>query len=88
MTTCSCNFQYTSLLLSTVVRVQSKQDKQGYKEMKGHMLLQLMSDQKNTGLKKQQKPLLINNALYASKLQNCVEGLLFQNIPKLKNHPC
>ena len=43
--TCKCilfmttsNFQCTSLLLSKVVRVQSKQDNKGYKEMKGHML--------------------------------------------------
>ena len=50
------NFQCSSLLLSKVVRVQSKQDNQGYKEMKGHML----SDSKNIiGLEKQQKTLLL-----------------------------
>ena len=54
------NYQCYSLLLSKVVRVQSKQDNQGYKEMKGHMLwLQLTSDSKNIGLEKQQKPLLL-----------------------------
>ena len=48
------NFQCSSLLLSKVVRVQSKQDNQGYKKMKGNMLwLQLTSDHKNTGLEKQ-----------------------------------
>ena len=43
----ACNFQWTSFLLSKVVRVQSEQDDQDYKEMKGHMLLlQITSDQK------------------------------------------
>ena len=46
------NFQCSSLLLSTIVRV--KPDNQGYKEMKGHMLwLQLTSDHKNIGLENQ-----------------------------------
>ena len=54
------NFQCTILLLSKVVRVQSKLDNQVYKEMKGYMLWsQLPSDRKNIGLEKQQKTLLI-----------------------------
>ena len=32
------NFQWSSLLLSEVVMIQSKRDDQGYKEMKGQML--------------------------------------------------
>ena len=47
------------LLLSKVIRVQSKQDNQVYKEMKGQVLWsQLPSDCKNIGLEKQQKPYL------------------------------
>ena len=54
------NYQCSSLLFSKVVRVQSKQDNQVYKEMKGYMLWsQLPSDLKNIGLEKQQKTLLI-----------------------------
>ena len=54
------NYQCSSLLFSKVVRVQSKQDNQVYKEMKGYMLWsQLPSDRKNIGLEKQQKTLLI-----------------------------
>ena len=53
------NFQYSSLLLSKVIRVQSKLDNQVYKEMKGQVLWsQLPSDCKNIGLVKQQKTLL------------------------------
>ena len=41
------NFKCTSLLHSKVVGVQSEQDNQGYKEMKGDMQwLQIRSDQK------------------------------------------
>ena len=32
------NFPCSSLLLSKVIRVQSKQDNQVYKEIKGHVL--------------------------------------------------
>ena len=53
-------FQCSSLLLSKLIRVQSKLDNQVYKEMIGQVLwLQLPSDRKNIGLEKQQKPLLI-----------------------------
>ena len=50
------NFQYSSLFLSKVIRVQSsKQDNQVYKEVKGQVLWsQLPSDRKNIGLQKQQ----------------------------------
>ena len=49
----ACSFQ-------KVVRVQSKQDNQVYKEMKVHMLWsQLPSDRKNIGLEKQQKTLYL-----------------------------
>ena len=37
----TCNFDCTSLLHSKVVRVQSEQDNQGYKEMKEHVLIPL-----------------------------------------------
>ena len=58
MNTLHC--QCSSLLFSKVLRVQSKQDNQSYKEMKGHMLwLQLSSDGKVIGLEKQQKTLLL-----------------------------
>ena len=52
----TCNFQGTSLVLSKLVRIQSKQDSQGCKEIKGHMLgLQLLNIRpKNIGLEKQQ----------------------------------
>ena len=53
-------FQCSSLLLSKLIRVQSKLDNQVYKEMIGQVLwLQLPSDRKNIGLEKQQKTLLI-----------------------------
>ena len=53
-------FQYSSLLLSKLIRVQSKLDNKVYKEMIGQVLWsQLPSDCKNIGLEKQQKPLLI-----------------------------
>ena len=49
-------FQCSSLLLSKLIRVQSKLDNQVYKEMIGQVLWsQLPSDHKNTGLEKQQK---------------------------------
>ena len=54
------NFQCSSLLLSKLIRVQSKLDNQVYKEMIGQVLWsQLPSDRKNIGLEKQQKTLLI-----------------------------
>ena len=54
------NFQWSNFLLSKVIRVQSEQDDQVYKEMIGQVLsLQLPSDRKNTGLEKQPKTLLI-----------------------------
>ena len=54
------NFQYSSLLLSKLIRVQSKPDNQVYEEMIGQALWsQLPPDRKNIGLEKQQKPLLI-----------------------------
>ena len=54
------NFQCYSLLLSKLIRVQSKLDNQVYKEMIGQVLWsQLPSDRKNIGLEKQQKTLLI-----------------------------
>ena len=83
------NSQCSSLLLSTLIRVQSKLDNQVYKEMIGQVLWsQLPSDRKNIGLEKQQKNPTYN-AFYASKLQDYVEeGLLFQNISKSKNYPC
>ena len=53
----TCNFQCTTLPLSKVVRVQSKQDKV---IRKGHVVwLQLTRDLNHIGLEKQQKPLLI-----------------------------
>ena len=54
------NFQCSSLLLSKVIRVQSKQDNHVYKEMKGHVLWsQLPSDCKqNIGLENSRKPYL------------------------------
>ena len=53
-------FQCSSLLLSKLIRVQSKLDNQDYKEMIGQVLWsQLPSDRKNIGLEKQQKTLLI-----------------------------
>ena len=53
-------FQCTSLLLSKLIRVQSKLDNQVYKEIIGQVLWsQLPSDRKNIGLEKQQKTLLI-----------------------------
>ena len=53
-------FQWSSLLLSKLIRVQSKLDNQVYKEMIGQVLWsQLPSDRKNIGLEKQQKNLLI-----------------------------
>ena len=52
--------QCSSLLLSKLIRVQSKLDNQVYKEMIGQVLWsQLPSDRKNIGLEKQQKTLLI-----------------------------
>ena len=72
------NFQCSRLLLSKVIKVQSKQDNQVYKEMKGQVLWsQLPADRKNIGQEKQQKNPTYN-AFYASKLQEYVEGLLFQ----------
>ena len=73
------NFQCTSLLLSNVVMVQSKQDNQGYKEMKGHLLwLQLTSDQKNIeSRQKQQKP-LVYHSFYASKLLDYLLDFVMQ----------
>ena len=54
------NFQCSSLLLSKLIRVQSKLDNQVHKEMIGQVLWsQLPSDYKNIGLEKQQKNLLI-----------------------------
>ena len=54
------NFQCSSLLLSKLIRVQSKQDNQVYKEMIRQVLWsQLPSDRKNIGLEKQQKHLRI-----------------------------
>ena len=54
------NFQCSSLLLSNLIRVQSKLDNQVYKEMIGQVLWsQLPSDRKNIGLEEQQKNLLI-----------------------------
>ena len=54
------NFQCSSLLLSKLIRVQSKLDNQVDKEMIGQVLWsQLPSDRKNIGLEKQQKKLLI-----------------------------
>ena len=53
------NLQWSSLLFLKVIRVQSKQDSQVYKEMKGHMLWsQLPSDRKNIGLEKPQNTYL------------------------------
>ena len=77
------NYQCSSLLFSKVVRVQSKQDNQVYKEINLHMLSsQLPSNRKNIGLEKQQKTPTYN-AFYASKLQDYAEErLLFQNISK------
>ena len=82
-------FQCSSLLLSKLIRVQSKLDNQVYKEMIGQVLWsQLPSDCKTIGLEKQHKNPTYN-AFYASKLQEYVEeGLLFQNISKSKNYPC
>ena len=55
--------------------------------MKGHMLWsQVPLDRKNIGVEKQPKTPTYN-AFYASKLQEYVEGLLFQNISKSKNYP-
>ena len=50
----TCNFQCTFLLLPKVVRVQSEQDNQGYKEMKGYMYAMIATDirPKNIGLEK------------------------------------
>ena len=39
----TCNFQCTSLFLYKVIRVQSKEDNQGYKEMKGDMLIAMIA---------------------------------------------
>ena len=53
------NFQWSSLLFSKVVSVQSKQHNQVYKDMKGHMLWsQLPSDRKNIGLENSKNPYL------------------------------
>ena len=53
-------FQCSSLLLSKLIRIQSKLDNQVYKEMIGQVLWsQLPSDRKNIGLEKQQNTLLI-----------------------------
>ena len=83
----TCNFQCTSLFHSKVVGVQSEQDNQGYKEMKGHMQwLQLISEGNTLVLNNSKITAYI--AFYASKLQDYVGGLLFQNIPKPKNHTC
>ena len=54
------NFQCSSLLLSKLIRVQSKLDNQVDKEMIGQVLRsQLPSDCKHIGLGKQQKPFRI-----------------------------
>ena len=58
-------FQCSSLLLSKLIRVQSKLDNQVYKEMIGQVLWsQLPSDRKNIGLEKQQKTLLIMRFMF------------------------
>ena len=53
------NFQHSSLLLSKLIRVQSKLDNQVYKEIIGQVLWsQLPSYRKNIGLEKQQNTFL------------------------------
>ena len=85
----SFKFQCSSLLLSKLIRVQSKLDNQVYKEMIGQVLwLQLYHQTINYWSRKTAKNPTYN-AFYASKLQDYVEeGLLFQNISKSKNYPC
>ena len=79
-------FQRSSLLFSKVIRIQSKQDNQVYKEMKGKVLWsQLPSDRKNIGLEKELKTRLIMRFMLQEYVE---EGLLFQNIPKYKHYPC
>ena len=72
------NFQCSSLLLSKLIRVQSKQDNQIYKDMKGqcYMIATTIRPQKYWSRKTAKTPNY--NAFYASKLQDYVdEGLLF-----------
>ena len=55
-------FQCPSLLHSNVVEVQSEQDNQGYKEMKGHKSHAMIANNfrpKSSDLEEKQKPLLI-----------------------------
>ena len=83
------NFQWSNLLLSKVIRVQSEQDDQVNKDMKGTsaMIATTIWPWKYWSRKTAKNPTC--NAFYASKLQEYVEeGLLFQNIPKYKNYPC
>ena len=78
------NSQCSSLLLSKLIRVQSKLDNQVYKEMIGQVLWsQLPSDLKNIGLEKQQNTLLIMRFMLLNfRIMYIEEGLLFQNISK------
>ena len=76
----TCKFQCISLLFSKVVGIKVRK------------IIKVIRKWKDTcsdriiGLETQQKILL---AFYASKLQDYrEEGLLFQNIPKPKNHQC
>ena len=84
------NFQCTSLLLSKVVKVQSEQNNQGYQEMKRTraVFATNIRPQKKYWSRKTTKTMTYD-AFYASKLlDNVDEGLLFQNIPTPKYHPC